>query len=258
MVTTTLHRSMFTKTVTEDTDMPVLLLCQGDNTAKDRLRAAIEARYGGSPPAIASLKITFDGRARVALGPVKAWVTSEVTAQFVFPSLLRWDFVVKPLNLPVQRGIEAYDGATFRRMQGTRTLDADTGTDIISAAQSRLWAIAALLLTPLSDFMIELTDCGADCICAYHKELRDSVEIHLRDDATVKAIAVESFNPDAGELQTLTLRPSADQAPVNGVMLPTCIEAYWDDEPYYELKPTTLVMNPPLPQALFSLDEHPA
>lgn len=238
--------------------MPVLLLCQGDDTAKDRLRAAIQARYGGSPPAINSLTITFNGRARVALGPIKTWVSSDVTARFVFPSLLRWDFVIKPLNLPVQRGIEAYDGTTFRRMQGKRTPDATRVTDVISAAQSRLWAIAALLLTPLSDFMIEVTDCGDNGIRAYHKALHDSVDIQLRDDATVEAITVESFNPESGAMQMLTLCPSVEQTLINGVMLPMCIKAYWDDAPYYELEPTTLEVNPQLPEALFSLDEHPA
>jgi hypothetical protein len=237
--------------------MPVLLLCQGDVAGKDMLRRAIEARYSINPPAIESLQIAFKGRARIKLGPVKTWIPVEAAASFVFPTHLRWDFVVKPLNLPVQRGIETFDGATYRMARGGSKPNEILETKVIASARGRLWAMAALLLTPMSDYYIKISPCGVNCIEALNTKLNDSVKMYLRDDYSVDYAEVECLNPDTQTLQKHTLRLENSQCPVDGLMLPSKVSAYWDDEIYYEMQPVKVDAHPELPEALFNLDKIP-
>ena len=68
--------------------MPVLLLAQGDAEARDLLRKAIEARYGPRPPALDSLKIDFNGRTRIKVGPVMTWVPRAPSRRAAIPALL--------------------------------------------------------------------------------------------------------------------------------------------------------------------------
>jgi hypothetical protein len=233
--------------------MPALLLCQGDIDAKKMLRQAIEARYSVSPPAIESLRINFKGRARIKLGPVKTWLPIEAEARFVFPTHLRWDFVVKPLNLPVQRGIEAFDGKTYRMTRGNNPPSEIDQTKVIASARGRLWAMAALLLTPMSDYYIKISLCGENCIEALNTKLNDSVRIYLRSDYSVEYAEVECLNPDTQKVQKHTLRLEKNQSPIAGLMLPTKVSAYWDDEIYYEMQPVSADLQTVLTDELFTL-----
>lgn len=233
--------------------MPVLLLCRGENEAKNRLRAAIEARYGKNPPAIEKIRIGFEGRTRVKMGPVTTWVPVAAQASFVFPTHLRWDFTVKPLSLPVQKGIEVFDGKTYRTQ---RVIGRDTKsgkTDLITSARGRLWQMAAILLTPMSDYYIEVSNSGPNSIKAVNTKLNDSVDIYLRENYTVDYAVVQCFNPDTERQQNLYLNLSHEQIPVNGLMLPKRVASFWDNEPYFEMSPTKVEQNPDLPDDYFTL-----
>lgn len=233
--------------------MPVLLLCRGEPEAKNRLRQAIEARYGQNPPAIEQISIGFKGRTRVKLGPVTSWVPVDAQATFAFPTHLRWDFAVKPLKLPVQKGIEAYDGTTYRSQRAIGNNNESIQTDLIAAARGRLWQMAAILLTPMSDYYIEIKRCGADCLEAVNTKLNDSVQIYLRKDHKIDYTVVRCLNPDSGRDQNLYLRLSQSQAPVNGMILPEQVSAFWDNEPFFELSPTKVNTHPDLREDFFTL-----
>ena len=233
--------------------MPVLLLCQGDPEAKDLLRRAIESRYGINPPAIESLRIDFTGRARIKLGPIRTWVPVEATASFVFPTHLRWDFVVKPLGLSIQRGIEAFDGSTYRMARGNNLANQLKQTDIIASARGRLWSMAAILLTPMSDHYIKISNCGEYCIEAANTELKDSVRLELRDNYTIDFAQVECLNPDTNRLQQHTLQLADEQNPIGDLMLPAKVSAYWDDELFYEMEPVAVDLNAEFDEDWFSL-----
>lgn len=233
--------------------MPVLLLCQGDPAAKDLLRKAIEARYGINPPAFEKLQIAFKGRARVDLALVKTWVPVDALASFIMPTHLRWDFVVKPLKLPVRRGVEAFDGQTYRSGRGSNTNE-KTQTDMLTSARGRLWAVAALLLTPLSEYTIKLSICGDRCIEAENTKLEDSVKIHLREDYTIERVEVNCWNPDKERTQLHTFQTSQQQIPVNDLMLPEKMVAYWDDEIAYEMEPLSVQHSPNFDERVFRLE----
>ena len=137
---------------------------------------AIEARYGMNPPAIEKIRVGFEGRTRINMGPVSTWVPVSAEASFVFPTHLRWDFTMKPLNLPVQRGVEAFDGKTYRTQRAIGRDTKSVQTDFISSARGRLWQMATILLTPMSDYYIEVANCGLNGIKAVNTKLNDSVE----------------------------------------------------------------------------------
>ena len=137
--------------------MPVLLLARGDEDARELLKKAIEARYGHRPPAFDTLRIDFTGKSITKIGPLSTWVPVDLTAQFSLPSAMRWDFVVKPVGVALRRGTESYDGKLLRSLRGTGQPDVITDQDRVDSARRRLWAIAALLLTPLGDMFVELS-----------------------------------------------------------------------------------------------------
>ncbi len=233
--------------------MPVLLLAQGDAEAKDLLRKAIEARYGLRPPAIESLQIDFKGRVRAKVGPITTWVPVDATAYFHFPTSTRWDFTVRPAGVTVQRGVDAFDGAAYRRVRGGGEPQVITDSQLVASTLSRLWAIAALLLTPLGEHFVRLTATGPNTLDAINTQINDSVSLHLRPDNTLDQVQVSCLNPDTEQQQIFTLRLSADQALVNDLVLPQKICAFWDDAPYFEVEPIRVETNPPIPEATFTL-----
>jgi hypothetical protein len=236
--------------------VPVLLLAQGDAGAKDLLRKAIEARYGIRPPVIESLRINFKGRVRTKLGPITTWVPVDATANFQFPTSMRWDFTVRPIGVPLQRGSEAFDGTTYRRTRGGGAPAVITDTQHINSMQRRLWAIAALFLTPLGEGFVKLTAKGTNSLDATNTQIDDTVSLFLRADNTLDYVQVACLNPDNEQEQMFTLRLSSDQSPVNELMLPCKISTFWDDAPYFEVEPILVESNPQIPETVFSLSSN--
>jgi hypothetical protein len=233
--------------------MPVLLLAQGDAKARETVKKAIGARYGFTPPAIESLGIDFKGRARAKVGPITAWVPVDVTASFRFPTHMRWDFTVKPIGVPVQRGVEAYDGAQYRRMRGSGSPTLMNDEAVMSSMRRRLWSVAALLLTPLGEPFVKLTSNEDGSINVTHTQLHDAVNMVLRANHTLECIQVECMNPDSERVQTFMMQVSEAQAPIDGLMLPSKIQTFWDGEPYFEVEPVAVNNNPQFSESLFKL-----
>lgn len=234
--------------------MPVLLLAQGDQEARNLLRQAIEARYGVSPPAIDNLKMTLSGRARTKVGPMTTWVPVHSITRFRFPTAIRWDFNVRPIGVSLQRGIEAFDGTTYRQLRGRSAAEIIDDDDQVASLQQRLWAIAAVLLTPLGEHYVKLEADGDQGFKATNAQLHHTVNVHLRPDSTVDQVYVNCLNPSTNTHQTFRLQLSTEQAPVNEIMLPTVIQAYWDDQPYFEVKPTEIENLPAIDDAVFTLE----
>jgi hypothetical protein len=233
--------------------VPVLLLAQGDAEAKDLLRKAIEARYGLRPPALESLQIDFKGRVRAKIGPITAWVPVDATAYFQFPTSMRWDFTVKPVGVSMQRGVDAFDGATYRRMRGGGTPQMVGDNQQINSIQGRLWAIAALFLTPLGEHFVKLTATGSNSLDATNTQINDTVRLCLRPDNTLDHVQVACLNPDTDKQQTFFLRTSTDQSAVSEFMLPCKISTFWDDTPYFEVEPIRVDSNSNIAETVFTL-----
>ncbi len=233
--------------------MTVLLLARGDPQAKDLLRRAIEARYGFSPPAIDHLQIDLTGRARIKIGPINTWVPVDITAHFRFPTASRWDFAVKPVGLTIQRGIEAFDGSTYRYLRGNGSPSVSEEEDMVNSLQRRLWAMAAVLLTPLGEHFVQLHWRDNHSFNAHNTMIDDGVYLHLREDNTLERVEVPCLNPDNQQQQLFSLRLSEDQTPVNDIMLPRKISALWDDAPYFEVVPVRVENSMAIPDEVFML-----
>ena len=234
--------------------MPVLMLARGDKDARDLLRRAIEARYGTRPPAFDSLKIDFKGRAHTRIGPIKTWVPLDVTMQINLPNQMRWDFTAKPAGVPVRRGVEAYDGTHLRTQNGGKpTIIPDDSK--VSSLQRRLWAIAGLLLTPLGDHFVELQANGERAFTARNTQVDAAVDVALFDegDDRIKEISVSCINPDSNNQERFIIRPSLELASFDGLLLPTKIDAFWDDAPWFEMEPTAAESDPDIEDSVFTL-----
>ncbi len=234
--------------------MPVLLLAQGDTTSKDMLRRAIEARYGLRPPALESLQIDFKGRTRAKLGPIATWVPVEATAYFCFPNTMRWDFTVKAVGVQLGSGIEAFDGTTYRSSRGGKAATIISNQDLISSMQQRLWAIAAVFLTPLGEHFVKLSSVGENILQVTNTQIGASIYLHLRDDHTLDYVKIDCINPDNNKLQNFKLCLSDEQCLVNDLMLPSKIIAYWDGASYFEVEPKRAEANHHIDDTLFKLN----
>lgn len=234
--------------------MPVLLLAQGDTTSKDMLRRAIEARYGLRPPALESLQIDFRGRARVKLGPIMTWVPMEATAYFCFPNIMRWDFTMKAVGIQVGSGIEAFDGKIYHIASGGKAATVISNPALISSMQQRLWAIAAVFLTPLGEHFVKLSCPSENILQVTNTQIDASIYLHLRPDHTLDYVKIDCINPDTNKLQNFKLCMSEEQSLVKDLMLPSKIISYWDGDPYFEVEPQRAEANPQINDAMFSLN----
>jgi hypothetical protein len=119
--------------------------------------------------------------------------------------------------------------------------------------QSRLWAMAAVLLTPLGEHFVNLAVTGDSSFSASNTQINNAVELALRDNRTLDYTTLTCVNPDSDRQQGFTLRLSEEQAPVNDFMLPCKISAFWDDDPYFEIEPVHVESNLTLEEAVFNL-----
>jgi len=234
--------------------VPVLLLAQGDTTSKDMLRRAIEARYGLRPPALESLRIDFKGRVRAKLGPIATWVPVDATAYFNFPTSMRWDFAVRAAGVQIGSGIEAFDGVSYRSARGNKAASVIADPDWISSMQRRLWAIAAVFLTPLGEHFVQLRAADNNVLEATNTQIDTSIRLHFRTDNTLDFVEVNCLNPDSEKQQQFILRLSEEQRLINDMMLPCKIETFWDGEPYFEVEPQRAEANPQILEAMFALN----
>lgn len=230
--------------------MRILLLCQGTPVAKDMLRKAIERRYGMNPPVIEKLHIGFKGRAKA---PDGEWMPLSAQARFELPNKVRWDFVANDTRHDMQQGAIAYDGFSYRHTRDDANLEKITQTDYLNSMRSQLWSLATMLLTPLSDHMVKLTECGDFCLEAKNTQLNESTTIRLRDDYSVKSVEVPCWNPRTQRQQLYRLVMTRETAPVDGFILPKRLGAFWDKDPDYEMMPVRVERHPEFPPEIFNL-----
>jgi hypothetical protein len=231
--------------------MAVLLLAQGDPAAKDLLRNAIEVRYGLRPPAFDHVKIEFNGKVKAKLGPIYTWFPLEATGYFRFPDVMQWEFIAKPLRFPIHQGVETYNGVTYELAHGDKNTVYKDGVAFASA-RKQLWAISALLLTPLSDINVRLESIGEYSFRAINTEYNEYVDVYLRPNGTVEKVFIsECYNTDHEKLQTCTFELSEEQLLLNDLSIPSQISVAWDDELNHVLTPTVMDTNPVTYEQLF-------
>lgn len=233
--------------------MPILLLSRGDQDSRNLLKQAITARYGHSAPMIDTVKIDLKGRSRVKLAFASTWMHTDATLFVKFPSSIRWDFTVRPVGLPVTSSSEAFDGEALRRSRMLRGAEVHTDTAALRSSQSRIWMVAVMLLTPLSDPAVQLAIKADNLLEVTHTTLGVCVHLLLNDDKTLNRVTTRCYNPLTEREQLYTLQAEGGQHVVNNVMLPSQINVLWDTELDMEMMPLHVDINPPLNEDFFKL-----
>ncbi len=233
--------------------MPVLLLARGDQASRTLLRQAIEARYGHSAPMIETLKIDFKGKMRVKVAFTSTWMPIDAAVCIKFPSAIRWDVTMRPAGLPVNTLSEAFDGESRRRSRVLREATVDTGTESLKSSQARLWSVAVMLLTPLSDPAIQVSRVDDETLEVENTESGIHVNLTLNEDKTLNQITTPCYNPDTEREQVYRLRVSGGQCMIDDLMLPRKIEVLWDDELDMEISPLNVEINPTFAEDFFKI-----
>lgn len=197
--------------------------------------------------------IQFKGRVRARLGPIATWVPVEATGRFLFPNAMRWDFMVKAAGVQIGSGIEAFDGQVYRTARGGKSVTVIENPAAIHSMQERLWAIAAVLLTPLGEDFVRLELTGETMLRARNTRFDGAVCLNVREDGALDRVEVECLNPDSDTRQVFRLQLSDDLRSFDDLILPARINAFWDDDPYFELEPVVAQANPTIPDEVFAL-----
>jgi len=125
----------------------------------------------------------------------------------------------------------------------------------VQSVQRRLWAIAALLLTPLGEMFVTLSLKDDACFEALNTEIQAAVSLCLRENKTLRTVTVSCLNPDSGTEQNFIIQLSEEQTPVNDFMLPRKISTFWDNVPYFEVEPVAVQSNPVIAPEVFTLSD---
>jgi hypothetical protein len=223
--------------------MSILLLTQGDQRAKDLLKRAIMARYHTSPLALEALRIDYRGRGNIKIGPVQSWIPLEARLYFRFPDAMRWDYSVRPLGLPLQRGTGSYFNEHFYSQHHPKPITSNT---ILEHLRLCIWAMGAVMLTPLSDMSIRVETLSSLSFTVINSVTRDRFEVMLDRDYMVQAIRFSSFNVEEERRQVITVRPSVEMLLLDGLPIPSHVEVFRNDNLLYKADVVNVVSNPQL------------
>ncbi len=231
--------------------MSTLLLTQGDPDALNLLRRAIAARYFVSPPALESLRVDYSGRGHITLGRVRSWVPLEATLYFHFPDAMRWNYAVRPLGVPLRRGTGSFVNGVFYSEQQPTPVSRST---MLEHLRLSIWAMGALMLTPLSESTIHLQSQTSRSFIIHNTQNGDQFEVLLYDDYMIRAIRFSSpMIPDEAR-QQISILPSRDQTVLDGLTVPRKVEVLRGDNLLYEADVVNAAANPRLPSAFFRPD----
>lgn len=231
--------------------MPVLLLAQGDLPAKNLLKSAIKARYGMKPPILDSVRLDFRGRASVKVGRARRFVPVDATALFRFPNAMRLDFVLRPPGRMAQRIIESTDGAHFYYTPDGKSPRMVTDSQHQHSMVRRMWMLANLMLVPMSDMHVRLTETGPRSFKATHIRYNDSVQVNLDGIHRMDHMQVHCLNPRLMRQQAYTIALTKQQLDVDGLRLPSKMRVYWGKTPAMELAPYTVEQDITIPDSIF-------
>ncbi|MFN8449018.1 MAG: hypothetical protein U0521_10595 [Anaerolineae bacterium] len=109
---------------------------------------------------------------------------------------------------------EAFDGDACRKRENRSAVTTVDDAEHVASVRARLWAICALLLTPLAEHFVELKTAGERALDAIHTDTGITSHLQLNEDNTLEFTSTECLNPATGKRQTFSLRMSEGQAVV--------------------------------------------
>jgi hypothetical protein len=230
--------------------MPVLLLAQGDPEAKNKLRKAIDTRYGPRPVMVDSLAMAFKGRVKTRVGPVSAWSPFEAQTFHRFPQSLRLDWTTRAMGVKSSNTVETFDGEQYRQSRGG-ALELVDSPERLRLLRMRMWAMANAMLTPLSDSHITLENAGELGFAARHSNVSERCTIVLRPNATVESVEMVTVSVRTAARQALRIDFSPELTQFDDCLYPAKFRAFWNDDLLYEAVMTCLRINNEIPTETF-------
>lgn len=236
--------------------MPFLLLTQGDSIGLDLLRKLVDARYGGSPPAMDSVRVTYQGWSSARLGPLPLKAQVDAVATYRFPFEMRWEFKVRLLRFMRSRYTTAFDGKTVYEDVRTR-VNRITDPAQVESARARAWAEAVYFVSPIiADHDVHVKNLDNHVFQVLAPGMPDtSVTVRLSPEGAMAAVEVERLDPGDGQVKRQRICPAGDLKRVDSLIMPERMERYWGDDLFMSLWPVKVELNPPLDAGTFRLEQ---
>lgn len=236
--------------------MPFLLLTQGDTIGLDLLKKLVDNRYGGSPPSIDALRVTYDGWSQARLGPLPLRATVRAVATYRFPFEMRWEFSIRVMRFMRSRYTTAFDGTTVYEEQRAK-ISETTNEAAVQSARARAWSEAVYFVSPMiSDHAVRVEAVDSHTFKALapgHPDL--AAVVHLNDDNVMQYVEIDRMDPNDNSLKRQRLEPSDELVRVDGLLMPAELRRYWNGDLFMTLKPIQAELNPALKTEDFRLEQ---
>jgi hypothetical protein len=167
----------------------------------------------------------------------------------------RWDFVTRPAGLPLGSGSYALLNSVYMRKIGRDSVEVVDNPQELQSIQTRLWVGSSIILTPLTDFNVELRAVEERAFIAINTPTGSGVTLHLKEDHLLDYVEAQCFNRASGMEQTFSLVLEDGLAMIDNFMIPRKFTGYWDDEAEFEICPEKVEVNPELDDTIFKLKD---
>ncbi len=236
--------------------MPFLLLTQGDPIGLDLLKKLVDNRYGGNPPAMDSVRVTYQGWSQAALGPIPLKADVEAVATYRFPFQFRWEFKVRMLRIFRSQFTTTFDGSTVYEVQRGRSVPI-TDPAQVESARARAWAEAVYFVSPLiADHDVHVQSIDGHAFRAVAPGFPDlAATVRLNEDNTLAAVEIERMDPGDSTRKLQQIVPDGGLTRVDGVLMPARMLRQWDGTRFMTLSPVKVELNPALEEGLFRLEK---
>lgn len=211
--------------------MSILLLCKGDENAKDLLRNSITTHYGDRPLAFDAVHIHTSGRILHRIGPLTLWLSLELDTYFQFPFRFRQDYQLSLLKIPVLKQSESFDSNTYYLKNRNSPATSSIDNDYLKSVKQRLWAYSAMMLMPLSETFVELNYVDDSCIIAHNTQTEMSAKVCFYPNHQLKEIVVSS----RGRTDLFRIALSEETDLIDGKKVYKHLVVGWNDQTQYTL-----------------------
>lgn len=235
--------------------MPFLLLTQGDTIGLDLLKKLVDNRYGGSPPSMDTLRVTYEGWSSAQLGPFPLRAKVHAVAEYRFPFFMRWSFKVRVLRFLNSRYTTAFDGtAVYEEQRGRVTSTTDEAQ--IQSARARVWSEAVFFVSPLiADHKVQVHSIDTHAFevqAPGHPEIKANVR--LDEDNALAAVEINRMDPNDNLMKLQRIEPGGGLVQVDGLLMPAEMRRYWGGQLFMTLKPVQVELNPELTEGTFRIE----
>ncbi|GAB4572658.1 MAG: hypothetical protein Kow0077_12650 [Anaerolineae bacterium] len=235
--------------------MPFLLLTRGDPIGLDLLKKLVDHRYGGSPPAMDSLRVTHEGWSKGRVGPLPLRASVRAVATYRFPFQMKWEFEVTMLGFLRSRYTTTFDGEVVYEEQRAR-VQRITDPAQVESARARAWSEAVYYVSPLiADHAIEVKALEGNAFRAIAPGFPDlAAVVRLAEDNTLQAVEIERVDPNDGLRKLQRIVPEGGLIRVDGMLMPARMQRLWGDDLFMSLSPVNVELNPALDDSEFRLE----